>query len=266
MTLIDTHAHLDMPEFDRDRDEVVARAKAAGVGTIIIVGSDLASSQKAIALTERYSGTYATVGFHPHEVTNVTKAAVANLASLGRNPKVVAIGEIGLDFYRNRSPRDRQLEALQWQLELAQDLSLPVVIHCRQAEKDILALLRAWSESYKLPGQPRGIIHCFNGDTPIAEHYLEMGFFLSLGAYIGYPSSGMGPTIRSIPGDRLVVETDCPYLPPQPYRGKRNEPAYIPLVVGKLAEIRGTTPETVAHETAANARRLFRLAEESKKG
>lgn len=135
MSLIDTHAHLDMSAFDEDRTEVVARAKAAGVDTIIIVGSDLASSQKAIKLTEGYPGTFATVGFHPHEVSRVTRADIISLATIAHNPKVVAIGEIGLDFYRNRSPRAKQLEAMQWQLELAQDANFPVVIHCRQAEK-----------------------------------------------------------------------------------------------------------------------------------
>ena len=262
-TMIDTHAHLDMAPFDKDRTEVITRARDAGVSTIITVGIDLESSRKAIRLAENYPEVLATVGFHPHQATRVKKADMAKLAEMANHPRVVAIGEIGLDFYRNRAPRETQLQALQWQLELAERLDLPVIIHCRRAEKDMLPLLHNWTSSHKrLNGQPRGVIHCFSGALETAQRYLDMGFFISLGAYIGYPSSRhLHDVIRGIPQDRLVVETDSPFLPPQSHRGKRNEPSYLPLTVGVLTEIRQVSPETVARETTQNARHLFRWTE-----
>jgi TatD DNase family protein len=181
---------------------------------------------------------------------------------------VVAIGEIGLDLYRNYSPRESQLQVLVWQLELAMRLELPVVIHCRQAEKDMLTLLRDWASSHNAPkGRPRGVVHCFSGDMDTAQQYLDMGFFISLGAYIGYPSSRhIYDVIRDIPQDRLVLETDSPFLPPQTHRGQRNEPSYLPFTVESLAEIREVSPETVARETTRNARRLFRIVPETEAG
>jgi len=259
-SMIDTHAHLDMAPFDRDRTEVIARARDAGVSMIITVGTDLESSRKAVNLAEKYPEVLATAGFHPHEAARVKKVDMANLAEIAKHPSVVAIGEIGLDFYGNRAPRETQLQALQWQLELAERLDLPVIIHCRQAEQDMLPVLHNWASSDKRPdGQPRGVIHCFSGDIETAQQYLDMGFFISFGAYIGYPSSlHLGNVIRSIPQDRLVVETDCPFLPPQGQRGKRNEPVYLPLTVGVLAKIREVSPETAAKETTRNAHHLFR--------
>ena len=262
LSIVDTHAHLDMAHFNKDRSEVIARALDSGVKTIVTVGLDLASSQKAIKLAENHSEVLASVGFHPHEAARVKEADITALAEIASHPKVVAIGETGLDFYRNRSPREAQLPVLKWQLELAMKLDLPVVIHSRQADRDMLALLRDWAFCHKRPNRkPIGVIHCFNSDMDTAQRYLDMGFFISLGAYIGYPASlRMHPVIRSLPGDRLVVETDCPYLPPQKYRGKRNEPAYLPLTVRLLAGIRKVSPETVAEETTQNAAKLFSLA------
>lgn len=262
-TMTDSHAHLDMAPFNKDRTEVIARARDAGVSTIITAGIDLESSQRAIRLTENYPEVLATVGLHPHKATRVKKADIANLAEMANHPRVVAIGEIGLDFYRNGAPRETQLQALQWQLELTERLELPVVIHCRQAEEDMLPLLHDWTSSHKpLNGEPRGVIHCFSSNIETAQRYLDMGFFISFGAYIGYPSSRhLRNVIRSIPQDRLVVETDSPFLPPQSHRGKRNEPSYLPLTVGVVAEIRQVSSETVARETARNARHLFRWTE-----
>ena len=263
LSIIDTHAHLDMAPFDKDRTGAIVRARDAGVNTIITVGVDLESSRKAIKLAENYPGVLATVGFHPHDAARMEEADVANLAEMAKHPSVVAIGEIGLDFYRDRSSRGTQLQALQWQLELAERLDLPVIIHCRQAEQDMLPLLQHWTSADKrLNGKHGGVIHCFSSDVETARRYLDMGFFISFGAYIGYPSSlHLHSVIRGIPRDRLVVETDSPFLPPQSHRGKRNEPAYLPLTVGALAEIRGVSPETVAEETTRNARRLFRFPE-----
>jgi len=262
-TIIDTHAHLDMPHFNKDRAEVVFKALESGVSTIITVGIDLESSRKAIKLAESYKEIFATAGFHPHEASRVKEASLAELAEIAKHPRVVAIGELGLDFYRNRSPREAQLQALRWQLEMATEVDLPVVIHSRQAEKDMLAALRDWASHCKHPdGEPVGVVHCFGGDTDTARQYLDMGFLISLGAYIGYPASLRSHhVIRSIPLDKLMVETDCPFLPPQSHRGKRNEPAYLPLTVKLLAEIKQVPPETVARETTRNACKLFRLPE-----
>jgi TatD DNase family protein len=251
-----------MAPFDEDCADVIARARECGVVTTINVGIDLGSSRQAIRLAESHAQVLAAVGFHPHEAGGVAEADVARLAQLAGHPRVVAIGEVGLDFYRDYSPREEQLRVLKWQLELAAELELPVVIHCRQAEERMLPLLRDWTSCHQpLRGQPRGVIHCYNGDIDTARQYLDMGFFISLGAYIGYPaSSSKHGMIRSLPQDRLVVETDSPFLPPQDRRGKRNEPAFLPLTVGLLAEIRGVPPEQIARETTANARRLFRLS------
>lgn len=259
--LVDTHAHLDMSVFDEGRTETITRALDVGVGNIITVGTDLESSQKAIELSERYAGVYAAVGIHPHDVATIDKADITRLGEIARNSCVVAIGETGLDFYRDYSPRKAQTQALRWQLALSAELELPVIIHCRQAEEDMLDLLRSGISDYgDTSKRYRGVIHCFSSDSETAKEYLKMGFYLSLGAYIGYPSSAVThDTIRSIPGDRLLVETDCPFLSPQSYRGKRNEPAYLPLTVKALATIREESYENVAKMTTQNAQRLFRL-------
>ncbi len=257
--LVDTHAHLDQPEFDSDREQAIARARDAGVTTIISAGTDLEASRRAIRLARDHSGVFATAGFHPHEAVHMKESDIAALEDLTKQPKVVALGEMGLDYFRNRSPREAQLRALQWQLNLSAKLKLPVVIHCRQAEKDMLPLLRKWTCSLEA-GHPVGVIHCFSSDPETAQEYLGMGFYLSLGAYIGYPSSrNRAEVIRTIPVDRLLVETDSPFLPPQVHRGKRNEPSYVPYTVRVLSELRRTPPEKIAEDTTRNARALFRL-------
>ena len=251
-----------MSDFDRDRNEVIERALASGVNTIITVGTDLESSRKAIEISETHPEVLATVGFHPHEASRVTENSLIDLARLAAHPRVVAIGEIGLDFYRNRSPREIQLRVLKQQLGLSIDVNLPVIIHCRRAESDMFPLLSEWALTSKSKrNRPPGVIHCFSGDIDTARRYLEMGFFISFGGYIGYPSSlNLHSVIKSIPPDRYVVETDCPFLPPQPYRGKRNEPAYVTLTVETIARIRQISPETVARETTRNALSLFKPA------
>ncbi|MFC2018410.1 TatD family hydrolase [Chloroflexota bacterium] len=257
--IVDTHAHLDMDPFNKDLSQVIARAGEAGVSRIITVGIDLESSRQAIRLAEDHPQILATAGYHPHEVTGIREEAIAEIARLASHPKVVAIGEVGLDFYRHYSSREAQLRVLKWQLELAVRLRLPVIIHCRQADKDMIPLLRDWTAARtQPPEQPIGVIHCFSGDTESARQYLDMGFYIALGGYISYPSSRHTyNAIRSIPPDRLLVETDCPFLPPQGHRGQRNEPAYLPLTVKKLAEIRGVPPEIIARQTTQNAGKLL---------
>jgi TatD DNase family protein len=261
--IIDTHAHLDMPEFDPDRAEVINRATDAGVATIITVGINLESDRRAVQLAEKYPGVQAALGFHPQDSKGVKKEDIDSLAEMARHPRVRAIGEIGLDFYRHYSSREEQVQVLCWQLELAKKLALPVIIHCRQAQEEILPVLRNWSDAYRPPdGKARGVLHCFNVGFEIAEQYLDMGFFISLGAYIGYPSSAkLRETIKSIPSDRLVIETDCPFLPPQKYRGKRNEPSYTLITAGVLAEIKKVSLEEIARQTTQNAILLFNLPE-----
>jgi TatD DNase family protein len=261
ISIIDTHAHLDMNTFNKDREEVIKRAVAAGVGTIICVGTNLASSRKCIKLAEEHEEIVAAVGIHPHEASTVKKSDINELAKMAGHRRVVALGEMGLDFYRNYAPRGAQLETLQWQLELAVKTRLPVIIHSRQAEKETLDVLKRWTTWYRNPhGERRGVIHCFSGDNNTAREYLDMGFYLALGAYIGYPSSASAfNVIRGIPADRLMVETDCPFLPPQDYRRKRNEPSMITYTVEALASIREVSFETIARETTQNAHRLFRM-------
>ncbi|HEY41607.1 MAG TPA: TatD family hydrolase [Dehalococcoidia bacterium] len=263
ITLVDTHAHLDADEFGTDRDEVITRAHDAGVTSIITVGTSVESGQRSIELAEQYPGILASIGIHPHAASTTTEADIDSIARLAGHPRVVAIGEIGLDFYRDYSPRDSQLQVLQWQLEMAVRLDLPVAIHCRQAHEEMLAILHDWTTRYPERHSP-GVIHCFMGDIETARGYLEMGFYLSLGGYITYPvNRNAHDVMRFIPADRLMVETDCPFLTPQLYRGQRNEPSYVRYTAEELAEIRGVPLETLARETTKNARRLFGFEEES---
>lgn len=255
--LVDTHAHLVGDEFDADRDEVIARARDAGVTTIITVGTGMESGRRSIELAEKYQDILVAVGVHPHGASSTTETDIDSIARLAERPKVVAIGEIGLDFYRDYSPRDSQLRVFQQQLDLAARLDLPVVIHCRQAHEEMLESLHDWTGRHTKRPAP-GAIHCFMGDIETARQYLDMGFYLSLGGYITYPvNRDAHDVIRSIPADRLMVETDCPFLTPQRYRGQRNEPAYVRHTAEELAGIRDVPLETLARETTENARRLF---------
>lgn len=258
---IDTHAHLNLDEFAQDYLQAVQRALDVGVKTIINIGIDGPSNRRAIELAAESGHMLAAIGFHPHEAEKVSREDVRGLADLAAHPRVVAIGETGLDFYRNRSPRQDQMKVLEWQLALAAELALPVVIHCRQAEREIIPVLSRWSSARKQCDGAPGVIHCFNGDEEAAQRYVEMGFYIAFGAYIGYPSSkGLYGAIRAVPQERLLVETDAPFLPPQEYRGQRNEPAYIPMIVDTLARIRGDDRKEVAAATTANAIEAFRLS------
>jgi len=246
-----------MVDFTGDCDDVIARAVEAGVDKIVTAGTSVKSSEKAIALAEKYARVFAAVGIHPHEAADIQKADITIIAGLAKHPRVVALGEMGLDFYRNYTPQDSQYQTLKWQLELASELRLPVIIHARQSTKEMLEILSDW---VKQPhAKPPGVIHCFQDSIPAAKTYLEMGFYLAFGGYISYPNSRLAEVIKTIPEDRLLVETDAPYLPPQKNRGKRNEPAYITLTVENLAEILGTSAEKVARQTTENANKLFRF-------
>ena len=258
LDLIDSHAHLDLPEFTPDFDDVLKRAADAGVAKIITIGIDIPSSKKAIELAATHANVFATVGIHPCDAATATDEALAELAELAKSPKVVGIGETGLDFYHKPFSEADQLKALRFQLNLATETGKPVVIHSRQAEAALVPILIDWAKAN--PQHPKGIIHCFNGTIETAKKYLSAGFHISLGGYVTYPPSRKSHDVfRFIPVERLLLETDCPFLPPQAHRGQRNEPSYIIQTAEALAEIRGIPVEELATATTVNTRRLFGL-------
>ncbi len=257
--IIDTHAHLDMPEFDQDRDEVINRAWENGVTAIITIGINMESNRRAVKLAEQYPFILAGIGIHPQDSKGIRSEDIRALQDLAAHPRVVAIGETGLDFYRDHSPHEDQIQALVWQLEVAKKAGLPVIIHCRQAQEAILPVLEQWAGSLAaIQRKPIGVLHCCNVDLKTAEKYINMGFFFSLGAYIGYPSSKeLRETIRRLPLDTIMIETDCPFLPPQKLRGKRNEPSYTLTTLEVLSEIKQLPREEIARQTTHNACKLF---------
>jgi len=249
--LIDSHAHLEMGEFDNDRDDVIKRAQQAGVKRIITVGTTVSDCEKALSIAGRYEAVYAAVGIHPHEVKSIHDKTYDDLKRLAKSDKIVAFGEIGLDFFRNLSPRDIQVKRFSEQLDLAQELELPIIIHDREAHKETLSMLRGWQGK-------RGVIHCFSGDYKMANACIDMGFYISIpGAVTFGKSEKLQDVIRRIPLSSLLVETDAPYLTPHPNRGKRNEPAYVIHTARKVAEIKGLSFEQVADASSRNANALF---------
>ena len=254
--LVDTHAHLHDTAFDGDRAAVLARARAAGVAAFLTIGTDVPTSEAAVALAQAEPDVYAAVGIHPHDAATADDAALARIAELARAPKVVAIGELGLDYYRDLSPRDVQRTALVAQLRLARAVGKPVLLHCREAHADLLELCA--TEDVATGG---GILHCFSGDLAVAHRGLDLGLLISIAGPVTYPSARrLAEVVRALPLDRLVVETDCPYLPPQPWRGQRNEPAYLPVTAARVAELLGRPAATVADATTENAARLLGLS------
>ena len=261
VSLFDTHAHIDMAQFDSDRPQVIERAIQAGVTFMVNPAVDAESSEKIVRLAENDPHIYAAVGFHPQEAGRATEQNMKRLRELAKSSKrVVAIGEAGLDFYRNRAPREVQIKVIQWQLDLAAELTLPIIIHSREAEKDTIALLDNWVKSTKYPeGRARGVIHCFSGSANVARQYLEMGFYIAFGGYITFPSAKLTDVIKSVPQAKLLTETDCPYLAPQGHRGDRNEPAYMLETATFMAGVLKISTEELGRMTTENARRLFGL-------
>jgi TatD DNase family protein len=259
--LIDSHAHIHLATFDRDREQVFARARQGGVRAIINVGLDAESSRASLKLAKQYDDVFSTVGFHPHEASKMKDEDLKVLAELAKDERVVAVGEIGLDFYRDLSSRKSQTEAFEKQLDLAIELGLPVVVHCRDAHREVFKILSAWVKSTLSVGRlRRGVMHCFSGDIEMAQQYIEIGFSISLAGSVTYPSAGeLVQVAREIPLDRLLLETDAPFLAPQAYRSKRNEPAYVALIAEKVAQVRGVPRETVAEAAAKNTISLFKL-------
>ncbi|HKW96488.1 MAG TPA: TatD family hydrolase [Bryobacteraceae bacterium] len=254
MTIVDSHCHLDDEKFDADRDAVIERARAAGVERMLAIGTgdgppDL---ETAIRLADRYPLIYATIGVHPHDAAKAAAETFERLKELARHPKVLAIGEIGLDYHYDFSPRDIQRRVFETQLELAERAGKPIVIHTREAWQDTLAAVRAHGLAHG------GIMHCFTGGPREAEEALALGFHLSFGGMVTFPKAQEVRDAAALtPADRLLVETDAPYLAPVPHRGKRNEPAFIVETVKRLAELRGETAEEVARMTARNFGRVM---------
>ena len=256
--LIDTHAHLDSGQFEQDREEVIARALGQGISHILTVGCDIQSSRASLEIARAHPNIYAAVGIHPHDAAQATDAGIETLRQLlHEGEKVVAVGEIGLDYYRDRSPREAQREAFRRQIRLAREEGLPLIVHDREAHVEVLEILKE-----EKAAEVGGVLHCFSGDTAMARACLDMGFYLSFPGTITYPrNEAARDVVRNVPVDRMLVETDCPYLAPQAYRGRRNEPAYVRHTAEMIAQVKGLTLEDVARVTTLNAFSLFGIGE-----
>lgn len=254
--LIDSHAHIYGKEFSADFAEMLQRAADAGVETIIVAGADLESSIQAVELAQKQANIFAAVGIHPHDASRVTETCYQRISDLARScDRVVAIGEIGLDFYRDRSPRADQEIVFRRFIGLARELNLPVIIHDRDAHERIMAILR--EESAEDVG---GVLHCFSGDLQMAKECIELGFYISIPGTVTYPNNtALHEVVKGVKTEHLLVETDCPYLSPVPFRGKRNEPAYVRLAAEKIADLKGLSLADVARITTVNCEKLFRL-------
>jgi TatD DNase family protein len=262
MELIDSHAHIDFPQFADDRDAMLERARAAGVSTLLAIGSGPGPEKldAAIPFAEQYDWIYATVGTHPHEAKDLTPAHLEQLAKLARHPRVLAYGEIGLDYFYDHSPREVQQRMFREQMELAAGAKLPIVIHCRDAWDDCM---NALEQHWRATGLG-GILHCFTSTLEDAKRGLDMGFMVSFAGNSTYPKAqNLRDVAKALPLENLLIETDSPFLAPQGYRGKRNEPAYVGEVAKAIGSVRNLAAEEVALATAANFRRFFRLSEGS---
>ena len=260
--LIDSHAHLEMKDFDKDRNRVIARAVEAGVRQIITVATTIPDGHKALDIAQKNESVFLSIGIHPHEAKDIREGDYAELRSLSKEKKVVAFGEIGLDFYRNHSPRQVQLARFRELLRLGKDLQLPIILHDRDAHEEILKILKEEGN-----GRWRGVFHCFSGDVPLAKKVIQMGFFISIPGTVTFSkATTQQEVVRCIPLEKILLETDCPYLAPEPYRGKRNEPAFIRNTAEKVASLKSLSFEDVCRITSLNARALFGIGEELPKG
>ncbi len=269
--LVDSHAHLEMPQFDSDREAMLARAREAGVEAVVAIGSGTGpgSLDCGIQLAEKHDWIYATIGIHPHEAKLAEEKDFAEMESLARNPRVIAWGEIGLDYFYDHSPRDVQEKVFIHQMEMARAARLPIVIHCRPSDNsenawdDCLRLLREHWASSGLGG----VLHCFTGQLHHARAALDIGFMISFAGNVTFPKAqNIRDAARETPFDRMFIETDSPFLAPVPHRGKRNEPAFVKETARKVAEVRGLEMEEVARQTAENFYRFFKLRSESSAG
>lgn len=253
--LIDSHAHLNDERFDKDREEVIKSLKENNISLIIDPGDDLSSSIKAVKLAEEYENIYAAVGVHPHSAEEMDESTIEALRALGNREKVVAIGEIGLDYYYDNSPRDIQKKWFKRQIQLAKEMDLPIIVHSRDANKDTYDIIK--SEAFH---NLRGVLHCYSGSLEMAEEYIKLGFYISFAGPVTFKNSKVSKEVaKNVPLDRLLIETDSPYLTPEPHRGKRNEPLYVRYVAGMIAELKGVGFEEIAKASSENAKRLFNI-------
>jgi TatD DNase family protein len=258
MMLVDSHCHLDYyKEEGGERDAVVARARAAGVATMVTIGTRISEFERVRAIAERYDDVYCTVGIHPHEAASEPEIGVERLVDLTKHPKVIGIGETGLDFYYDHSPRDRQAEVFRTHIAAARESGLPLIVHSRNADAETAALL----EEGVAGGSLRGLIHCFSTTRELSGRATKIGFLISLSGILTFKNAGeLREIAREVPSEQLLVETDAPYLAPVPHRGKRNEPAFVAHTANYLAELRGIAPADLAATTTANFFRLFTKA------
>jgi len=255
--LVDSHCHLDFPELAAERDAVVARARAAGVGCMVTICTQVNAFAGVLEVAEAYPDVYCTVGLHPHDAANEPETTAERLVALAAHPKVVGIGESGLDYYYQHSPREVQQEKFRAHIAAARQTGLPLVVHTRDADGDMAALL----EEEMAQGAFGGVLHCFSSSRELAERALALGFYISLSGILTFRKADeLRDIARALPLDRLLVETDAPFLAPVPHRGKRNEPAFVARTADALAELRGLEPAEVARATTANFRALFRRA------
>lgn len=247
----ESHAHYDDERFDEDRDTLLASFPAEGIETVVNASSDIKSSKASIALSEKYQFFYAAVGVHPHEVENITEADIDELRELSKHPKVVAIGEIGLDYYYDLSPRDLQRHWFKRQLELADELKMPVIIHSRDAAQECFDII-------KNSNVRNGVIHCYSGSAEMAEEYIKMGFYIGVGGSLTFKNNKKGvETVERIPIEKILIETDSPYLAPVPYRGKRNDSRLLKYVVERISQIKNIPENDICNITKNNAQNLF---------
>ena len=255
INLIDSHAHLNDNRYRDDLGKVLLRARDAGISAIVNVGFDLDSARHSVALSDRFDCIFAAVGIHPHDAAGQPDDYLQKLKSFAGHKKVVAVGEMGLDFFRNLSLPHIQEKIFREQIRLARELSLPIIVHDREAHRQVLAILKE-----ERAGEVGGVMHCFSGDAAFARECLNLGFYISLAGPVTYKNQGsLTEVARIVPLDRLLLETDAPYLPPHPFRGQRNEPAYVLYTARQVAKLRGVDVQTVASATTDNAVRLFNL-------
>ena len=255
---VDSHAHLDAPDFEPDLEDVLSRAEEVAVETVLVIGcvsSDPGSAERVLRLAERYDSLYASLGVHPHDASCFTDSLGAELLDLSSHPKVLAWGEIGLDYHYEPSSPEQQSRAFRAQIELAQSSGKPIIIHCREAEE---AICNTLEEKFSKDASRAGVLHCFTADEATARRCLRLGFYISVGGILTFrKSEALRDVVRNLPGERLLIETDSPYLAPVPHRGRRNEPAFVVEVAETLARIRGTTLEQIGAQTSTNFHRLF---------
>ncbi|MEC1623406.1 TatD family hydrolase [Bacillus mojavensis] len=253
--LFDTHAHLNAEQYNTDLEEVIERAKAEKVDRIVVVGFDRPTITRAMEMIEEYDFIYAAIGWHPVDAIDMTEEDLAWIKELSAHEKVVAIGEMGLDYHWDKSPKDVQKEVFRKQIALAKEVNLPIIIHNRDATEDVVTILKEEGAD-----EVGGIMHCFTGSIEVARKCMKMNFYLSFGGPVTFKNAKKPKeVVKEIPNDRLLIETDCPFLTPTPFRGKRNEPSYVKYVAEQIAELRGTTFEEIASITTENAKRLFRI-------